>query len=57
MNGHGIDHVLTFNTDDFKRYTGITVLLPSEVQKNEPQSADASKPEGSHHRGLAPATH
>jgi len=32
MNVHGIDHVLTFNIDDFKRYTGITVLNPGEVQ-------------------------
>lgn len=32
MNVHGIDHVLTFNTGDFRRYTGITVLDPSEVR-------------------------
>lgn len=32
MNVHGIGHVLTFNTGDFKRYTGITVLDPNEVQ-------------------------
>lgn len=40
MNVHGIDHVLTFNIDDFKRYTGITVLDPGEVQARsaEPQS-------------------
>ncbi|MBL8295535.1 MAG: type II toxin-antitoxin system VapC family toxin [Bryobacterales bacterium] len=32
MNVHGIDHVLTFNVDDFKRYTGINVLHPSGVR-------------------------
>jgi predicted nucleic acid-binding protein len=39
MNVHGIDHVLTFNIDDFKRYIGITVLDPGEVQSRpaEPQ--------------------
>lgn len=31
MNVHGITHLLTFNKDDFKRFPGITVLLPSEV--------------------------
>ena len=29
---HGIDHVLTFNVGDFKRYSEITVLAPSEVR-------------------------
>ncbi len=31
MNTHGITHLLTFNKDDFKRFTTISVLLPSEV--------------------------
>jgi predicted nucleic acid-binding protein len=31
MNVHSITHLLTFNKDDFKRFPGITVLLPSEV--------------------------
>ncbi len=31
MKVHGITHLLTFNKNDFKRYPGITVLLPSEV--------------------------
>lgn len=31
MNIHGITHLLTFNKDDFKRFPGITVLLPSDV--------------------------
>ncbi len=31
MNVHGITHLLTFNKDDFKRFSAITVLLPSEV--------------------------
>lgn len=31
MNVHKITHLLTFNKDDFKRYPGIAVFLPSEV--------------------------
>ena len=31
MNVHRITHLLTFNTDDFKRYDGITVVSPSSV--------------------------
>jgi len=31
MNTHRITHLLTFNTADFKRYDGITVLSPSSV--------------------------
>lgn len=31
MNVHGVTHVLTFNFDDFKRYSTITVLAPSAV--------------------------
>ena len=31
MNTHRITHLLTFNTDDFKRYDGITVVNPSSV--------------------------
>lgn len=31
MNVHNITHLLTFNTDDFKRFPGITVISPSEV--------------------------
>ena len=29
---HNVTHLLTFNTDDFKRYEGITVVNPSSVQ-------------------------
>ena len=29
MTVHRIDHILTFNTDDFARYTGIQVLHPN----------------------------
>lgn len=28
---HGIDHFVTFNKDHFKRFSGMSVLLPSEV--------------------------
>lgn len=31
MNVHGITHILTFDKDDFKRFTNITALLPSDV--------------------------
>ena len=32
MQAHGITHLLTFNTADFKRYTDIiTVIAPSDV--------------------------
>jgi hypothetical protein len=27
----GVTHLLTFNTDDFKGYSGITPVHPSEV--------------------------
>ena len=32
MNVHNVTHLLTFNTDDFKRYDGITVVSPSSVK-------------------------
>ena len=31
MTVHKLTHLLTFNTDDFKRYDGITVVSPSSV--------------------------
>lgn len=31
MNVHGITHLLTVNTKDFKRFTNITALLPTDV--------------------------
>jgi predicted nucleic acid-binding protein len=30
---HGISHILTFNVQDFRRYSGITVLSPDEATK------------------------
>jgi len=32
MNVHGLTHILTFNTDDFRRYPGITVLDPAHLE-------------------------
>ncbi len=32
MNVHRITHLLTFNTGDFKRYDGITLVSPSSVK-------------------------
>ena len=31
MQRHGVAHVLTFNTADFARYTGITAHDPADV--------------------------
>jgi len=31
MQAHGVTHLLTFNTDDFKSYIGITLVHPSDV--------------------------
>ncbi|MCI0387425.1 MAG: type II toxin-antitoxin system VapC family toxin [Acidobacteria bacterium] len=31
MTVHGITHLLTYNKDDFKRFSSITPLLPSEI--------------------------
>ena len=31
MRVHGVTHLLTFNDQDFARYTGITVLTPAAV--------------------------
>jgi predicted nucleic acid-binding protein len=32
MNIHGISHLLTFNGPDFRRFPGITILSPSDVE-------------------------
>ena len=32
MNVHQVSKILTFDLDDFKRYTGITVVHPAEVK-------------------------
>jgi predicted nucleic acid-binding protein len=31
MKIHGITHLLTFNSSDFSRYAGITVMQPQDV--------------------------
>ena len=31
MRAHGLTHLLTINVDDFKRYSGITVLHPRDI--------------------------
>jgi predicted nucleic acid-binding protein len=36
MTVHGITHILTFNTGDFARYPGITVLNPNTVAPPSP---------------------
>jgi|SRR5215213_4501322 predicted nucleic acid-binding protein len=32
MMAHKLTHILTFNTDDFKRFSGITAVNPTSVQ-------------------------
>ena len=32
MKVHNVTHLLTFNTDDFKRYDGITIVDPKDVK-------------------------
>ena len=31
MKAHGLTHLVTFNTKDFRRYTGINAVTPAEV--------------------------
>ena len=33
MKVHKVTHLLTFNSEDFKRYEGITVVSPSSVNE------------------------
>jgi predicted nucleic acid-binding protein len=40
MNVHGITHLLTFNKDDFKRFTGIVAVSPAELPM-PPQSTQS----------------
>ncbi len=35
---HNVKHLLTFNDSDFKRYTEITVVNPTSLLNEEPQS-------------------
>ena len=32
MKVHKVTHLLTFNTEDFKRYDGITIVDPKDVK-------------------------
>lgn len=32
MKVHGVSHVLTFNTEDFRRYDGIVTIHPQELE-------------------------
>jgi predicted nucleic acid-binding protein len=36
MKVHGVTHVLTFNGDDFRRFEGIQVIHPKELESEEP---------------------
>ena len=35
MKVHGLTHLLTFNVDDFKRFTGITAVTPQAIIDNQ----------------------
>ncbi len=35
MKIHGITHLLTFNSSDFSRYPGITVMQPQDVEPSQ----------------------
>jgi predicted nucleic acid-binding protein len=39
MNVHGLTHLLTFNTADFKRFTTITTVDPKSILSDEAQSS------------------
>ena len=41
MNVHGITHLLTFNKDDFRRYTNIVAVNPGEVLAAQPAAPAA----------------
>jgi predicted nucleic acid-binding protein len=36
MRVYGLSHLVTFNTDDFKRYAGITVVHPQDIVASAP---------------------
>ena len=38
MNLHGITHIVTFNSDDFARDAGITVIHPQGLAPSQAQS-------------------
>jgi predicted nucleic acid-binding protein len=44
MNVHGITHLLTFNKDDFRRYTNIVAVNPGEVLATQPSAQAAQQP-------------
>lgn len=44
MNVHGVSHLLTFNKDDFKRYTNIVAVSLTEVMAAQPAAPTAQQP-------------
>lgn len=42
MKVHGVTHVLTFNVEDFRRFEGIQVLHPNDVEpvERDPEVAE-----------------
>jgi predicted nucleic acid-binding protein len=43
MNVHGVTHLLTFNKDDFKRYTNIVAVSPGEIIPPQPAAPTAQQ--------------
>jgi predicted nucleic acid-binding protein len=43
MNVHGVTHLLTFNKDDFRRYTNIVVVSPGEILAAQPAAPAAQQ--------------
>lgn len=44
MNVHGITNLLTFNKDDFRRYTNIVAVNPGDVLATQPSAPAAQQP-------------
>jgi predicted nucleic acid-binding protein len=44
MSVHGLTHLLTFNTQDFRQYPGITAVTPAEVLIPAPPTSGANPP-------------
>lgn len=40
MEVHAVTHILTFNTEDFRRYPGITAVDPREVAEEAPSRSE-----------------
>lgn len=46
MRAYGISHIMTFNTGDFARFPGITVIQPADVRPADSTTGDERPGEG-----------